>query len=136
MLNFPINPTLNQTFAPSSTTWKWDGAAWSLDQTSLSITGDATGSELNGVISLTLANTGITAGTYTKVTVDSKGRITLGTNFSQTDVTSALGYTPVSRAGDTMQGNLRLNNDPTHPLDAASKQYIDSKIWLAIAVGY
>jgi hypothetical protein len=63
------------------------------------ITGDATwetqfdGSS-NATGTLTLANTLVTPGTYTKLTVDSKGRATLGTSLSNSDVTSALGYTP------------------------------------------
>jgi hypothetical protein len=46
---------------------------------SISITGDATGSGTTS-ISLTLANSGVGAGTYRSVTVDAKGRVTGGTN--------------------------------------------------------
>jgi hypothetical protein len=67
-------------------------------------TGDATSSA--GSVALTLANSGVTAGTYTKVTVDAKGRVTSGTSLSSGDVTGALTYTPVNKAGDTMSGNL------------------------------
>lgn len=38
----------------------------------------------------------------------------------------ALGYTPVNRSGDTMTGLLVLSADPTNPLGAATKQYVDS----------
>jgi hypothetical protein len=53
-----------------------------------------------------LANSGVTAGTYTKVTVDAKGRVTTGTTLASADlptytgtitssqVTTALGFTP------------------------------------------
>ncbi|MCM2352216.1 MAG: hypothetical protein NDI63_01275, partial [Pseudobdellovibrio sp.] len=58
--------------------------------TPLSITGGAS----NPVISLD--TTGVTAGTYPKVTVDIWGRITSGTGLNFTDVTSGLGYTPVA----------------------------------------
>ena len=37
-----------------------------------------------------------------------------------------LGYTPVNRAGDTMTGLLTLSGDPTNPLHAATKQYVDT----------
>jgi hypothetical protein len=66
---------------------------------SISLTGDATWSvNFNGsqnvTGALTLANSGVTSGTYTKLTVDSKGRVTSGTSLSSGDVTTALGYTP------------------------------------------
>lgn len=49
------------------------------------MTGDGTWSvnfngSANVTASLTLANTGVVAGTYTGVTVDAKGRVTAGTN--------------------------------------------------------
>lgn len=37
---------------------------------------------------LTLSNTGVTAGTYTKVTVDSKGRVTVGSHLDASDIPS------------------------------------------------
>ena len=46
---------------------------------SISVTGDATGTGTTA-ITLTLANSGVTAGTYKSVTVDAKGRVTAGTN--------------------------------------------------------
>lgn len=42
------------------------------------------------------------------------------------DVTTALGYTPVNKGGDTMTGALILNADPTIALGAATKQYVDN----------
>lgn len=52
---------------------------------SIAMTGDGTWSvnfngSANVTASLTLANTGVVAGTYTGVTVDAKGRVTAGTN--------------------------------------------------------
>ena len=52
----------------------------------ISITGDATGSGTTS-IALTLANSGVTLGTYRSVTVNSKGLVTAGTN-----PTTILGY--------------------------------------------
>ena len=51
----------------------------------LGLSGDASGSagfdgSANATIALTLANSGVTAGTYKSVTVDAKGRVTAGTN--------------------------------------------------------
>lgn len=47
---------------------------------SLSFDGDVTGGTGEDPITLTLANSGVTAGTYKSVTVDAKGRVTAGTN--------------------------------------------------------
>lgn len=43
-----------------------------------------------------LEDSGATAGTYTKVTIDAKGRATAGASLASSDVTTALGYTPLS----------------------------------------
>jgi Chaperone of endosialidase len=51
----------------------------------ISVTGDATGSGATG-IALTLANSGVTAGTYTKITVDAKGRATAGASATTSDI--------------------------------------------------
>lgn len=99
----------------------------------LSVSGDATGSasfdgSANAGIAVTLANTPVTPGTYNaaNITVDSKGRITGASgnpsivasfngragavSLTSGDVTGALGYTPTNRAGDTMTGNLWVQN--------------------------
>lgn len=65
--------------------------------------GDMTGSasfngSANVTIPMTLAASGVTAGTYTKLTVDAKGRATAGTQLTAADVTTALGYTPSSNS--------------------------------------
>lgn len=39
---------------------------------------------------------------------------------------AALGYTPVNKAGDTMDGFLILNSDPIDAFGAATKQYVDN----------
>ena len=89
--------------------------------------GDVTAA--SGSNTLTLANTAVTTGSYgnstfaTTFTVDSKGRLTAAnhtaisfpvTSFntrtgaitlSNTDVLTAIGYTPANKAGDTFTGN-------------------------------
>ena len=52
--------------------------------------------------------------------------VTIGLLLTSLDITGALGYTPVNRAGDTMTGALILNADPTSNLGAATKQYVDA----------
>ncbi len=57
----------------------------------ITLSGDISGSasfdgSTDVTISGTLANSGVTAGTYTKVTVDAKGRVTSGTTLSASDI--------------------------------------------------
>lgn len=103
-------------------------SAWATART-LSFTSDATGSMSvdgsgNASAALTLANSGVTAGTYTKVTVDAKGRVTTGTTLASADlptytgtisssqVTTALGFTPYNSTNPsgyiTNTGNARV----------------------------
>jgi len=66
------------------------------DQT-ISLTGDVTGSG-TGSFAATLAASGATAGTYTSVTVDTKGRVTAGTNpATVTSVNGATGAVTVQK---------------------------------------
>lgn len=93
----------------------------------ITLTGDATGSGA-GTINVTLADTGVTPGSYQKVTVDSKGRVTGASLLSSSDIANALGFTPVNKNGDTMTGLLILSGDPTVALGAATKQYVDNAV--------
>lgn len=71
---------------------------------SLTFTGDVTGSGTTGTTTtLTLANSGVVAGTYTKVTVDAKGRVTTGASLLAADI-PALNYLPIG--GGTLTGNV------------------------------
>lgn len=79
----------------------------------ITLSGDASGSGTTA-IAVTLANSGVTAGTYTKVTVDAKGRVTTGAPLASADlptytgtltgsqVTTALGYTPYNAGANTV----------------------------------
>lgn len=77
-------PTFNQSTTGS--------AATLTTGRTIALTGDVTGTSgaFNGSANLsfatTLANSGVTAGTYTKVTVDAKGRATSGTTLSASDI--------------------------------------------------
>ena len=107
---------------------------------SISVTGDATGSGTTS-ISLTLASVG-TAGTYTKVTTDAKGRVTSGTTLAASDIptltaakisdfdtqvrTSRLDQMAAPTASVSMNSQkITSLLDPTNPQDAATKAYVD-----------
>ena len=107
---------------------------------SISVSGDASGSGTTA-ISLTLASVG-TAGTYTKVTTDAKGRVTAGTTLSASDIptltaakisdfdtqvrTSRLDQMAAPTASVSMNSqNLTGLADPVNAQDAATKNYVD-----------
>lgn len=86
----------------------------------------------NPTIDLVDAGTPVT-GQFVQITTDAKGRVTSTGSVTQTNITTALGYTPVNKAGDTMSGALNMGTfkitsmgDPTAAQDAATKAYVDS----------
>jgi hypothetical protein len=101
-----------------------DTSTYLTQNQSITLTGHVTGSGTT-TIATTLATVG-TAGTYSKVTTDAYGRVTSGANITASDVTTALTYTPVNKAGDTMSGALTLSANPTADYHAATKIYVDA----------
>lgn len=116
----------------------------------VSATGDATWSvsfdgSANASAALTLANSGVTAGTHTKVTVDAKGRVTAGAGLAAADIptidhnkisdfdtavqTSRLDQMAAPTAAVSMNSQ-RLTGlaDPTSTQDAATKNYVDMAV--------
>jgi len=107
----------------------------------ITFSGDASGSGTTSV-TLTLANAG-TAGTYTKVTTDAKGRVTSGTTLSATDIptltaakisdfdtqvrTSRLDQMAAPTAEVSLNSQKITNlATPTADTDAATKAYVDA----------
>jgi len=101
--NLTGNVTGNLT---GNVTGNTSGSAGTLANTrTISITGDGSWTtsfdgSANVTGAFTLATSGVAAGTYTKITVDAKGRATVGASLSGTDVTTALGYTPWHSGND------------------------------------
>jgi hypothetical protein len=92
---------------------------------SITLSGDATGSGTT-TITVTLANSGVTAGTYRSVTVDAKGRVTTGTNpttisgygitdaYTRTEIDSFLqGLDPKASVNVATTANITLSGTQT-----------------------
>jgi len=81
----------------------------------VTLTGDVTGtasSKAGWTVSTTLANSGVSAGTYTNVTVDAKGRVTSGNARHSYTVTS------------TSKAWFRLANATSSPLDTDNPPHV------------
>ena len=104
---------------------------WATGRT-IALTGDVTGTSaaFDGSAALsfaaTLANSGVTAGTYTKVTVDAKGRVTTGATLASADVIGALGFTPANKAGDSFTGSISVSGSITATGDITA--YSDGRL--------
>jgi hypothetical protein len=136
-----VTQTLSNNSTLVATTAYVKDQAYLIGNQSISVSGDASGSGTTA-ITLTLASVG-TAGTYTKVTTDAKGRVTAGTTLSASDIPT-LTASKISDF-DTQVRTSRLDQmaaptaavsfnsqkitglaDPTAAQDAATKQYVDA----------
>jgi len=108
----------------------------------ITVSGDATGSGTNSLV-LTLATVNASVGTFTKVTVDAKGRVTSATTLSASDIptltaskisdfdtqvrTNPLNLLAVP-TGNVSLNSFKLTNlaEPTSDQDAATKGYVDA----------
>ena len=102
----------------------------------LSFTGDATGSmsvdgSANASAALTLAASGVTAGTYTKVTVDAKGRVTVGASLAAGDVPTLNQNTTGSAATLTTARTLSWTGDATGSLSFDGSANVSAALTLA-----
>ena len=108
---------------------------------SLTFTGDVTGSGTTGTSTgLTLAASGVTAGTYTKVTVDSKGRVTVGASATTSDISEGTNlYYTDARVLSYLSANTYATqsyvNTQVSNLVAAAPATLDTLNELAAALG-
>lgn len=130
-----VDKTTNQTIGGTKTfsntiTGSVDGNAGTATKLAtartIAITGDLsyTSGSFDGSANVTgtgtLANSGVTAGSYTKITVDAKGRATVGATASISDLSSP--------TGSVAFNSQRITGlaDPVGDQDAATKIYVDS----------
>lgn len=69
----------------------------------------------------------VTAGSYPKVTVDKHGRVIGTAALTNAEMTTALGYTPLNKAGDTMSGALDMGTQDitnTGHISMAANKYL------------
>ena len=126
-------------------TWSLDTNTYLTGNQSITLSGDIVTASGTTAITVTLANTGVTAGTYnnsatavTPFTVDAKGRITgTGSAVTITPAWSSITSKPttlsgfgitdaLALSGGTMTGAITLAADPTQAMHAATKQYVDA----------
>ena len=94
------------------------------------------GSGVAGAPTINLATAGTPlAGFFGQITTDTFGRVTSSGAATSANITTALGFTPVNKAGDTMGGILNMGGftiqnlgTPVNGTDAANKNYIDNAV--------
>lgn len=121
------NSTTGVITIPTNTTHLSNGSGYITANQPISLSGDVTG---NGTTSIpvTLANSGVTAGNYSKVTVDSKGRVTSGTTLASNDITTALTFTP-ENAANRAQANGYASLDATGKVPSTQlPSYVDDVV--------
>lgn len=99
--------------------------------TTLSI---SNGNGVAGNINIDMPNVGTpVSDSLVRITTDAQGRVSATSSPTLSDITTALGYTPVNKAGDTMGGVLNMGGynisnlaSPTVSGQAATKGYVDS----------
>ena len=86
----------------------------------------------NPTINLATVGTPVT-GAFVDITTDAFGRVTATSAVTSSNITTALGYTPINKAGDTVTGTLTFTSgtvtgvtSPVNSSDVATKAYVDA----------
>lgn len=108
-MNFPANPTLNQTYTYGSKTWKWDGTAWNLQiagvaQATVALTGSF--SDLVNKPT-TLSGYGITDGGQSTTVIATNG-IMLNSKTIASSYTIPVGYSAHSAGPMTISSGVTV----------------------------
>lgn len=96
--------------------------------TTSAIAGSATATVAGGVVSLSKANVDTALG-FTTYQLAGSATATVNSgvvSLTAANLTAALGATPLTTAGGTLSGGLMLPANPTDPLGAVTKQYVDN----------
>lgn len=107
--------------------------------TSISATAPIIASASTGNVALSMATSGITAGTYPKATYNAFGVATSGSNLSQIDVTTGLGFLPlnpvaypVNLGGETLQSVTTRGGSTTNQINSTNLIVINDPGYLLL----
>jgi hypothetical protein len=150
-INFPSSPTVNDTLAVGTDTWKWNGTTWEVQPivspsfndvtVSGSVIGNTQGTHTGAVVgNATTATTlqtarsinGVSFNGSQNITVPSAAGTLTGSALSATVIQSSL--TSVGTLNNltvtndiTANANVVINQTPQLPTHAANKRYTDSR---------
>lgn len=93
-----------------------------------------------GDVTFTLTTTGVTTGTWSKVTVDSKGRVTVGSNLTGTDLPSGSSYYIQNQSATPQTASLwvtgAVSGSALRAYNAAGTFYVGIAPPVSIAASY
>jgi len=123
-MNFPANPTLDQTYTYGTRTWKWDGTTWNLQRGATALATVATTGSFTDLVNkpTTIAGYGITDATaaipkITSIVVTDSSY----NNLDDTAVSTAGGYIKILGTGFTTGSQVLINTT-----SASSVSFVNS----------